>query len=105
MGVYALWCASLPIDSDVIDLAVERREVVPLTLLLASGALEGSSAARCLAGMFEQGDAYDRDSLWLFAYEAHVRGVSSNHRDPSFEVLASNDVRFVGNDGWVPFIC
>lgn len=104
-GVYALWCASLPIDSDVIDLAVERREVVPLTLLLASGALEGSSAARCLAGMFEQGDAYDRDSLWLFAYEAHVRGVSSNHRDPSFEVLASNDVRFVGNDGWVPFIC
>lgn len=52
-GIYALWCAGLPIGSEVVDLATERREVIPLTLLLASGAWGGSSAAEYLSGSSE----------------------------------------------------
>lgn len=97
-GIYALWCAGLPVDSEVVDLATERREVVPLTLLLASGAWGDTHVAEYLSAVFDQGDAYDRDSHWLLTYEAFVRGMFTDHQDPSFEVLASNGVRFVSVD-------
>lgn len=103
-GIYASWCAGLPVGPEIVDLAIERQEVVPLTLLLTSGAWGGDAVNEYLSAVVDQGDAYDRDAHWLLAYEAYARGLFEEHRDPSFEIMRDNEVRFVLADGWVPSI-
>lgn len=96
-AIYALQLGRFSISSEVVGIAMARKEVVPLTLLLESNEWGDADVGNYLTESCK-GDAYDRHRHWLLAYEAFIRGMFSDHRDESFEVMASHNVQFLSPD-------